>query len=534
MNLFDRIRKIFRPAPVQPRQSRPRRKRKAATQSAGSGRRMYSAARIDRLTGSWLSSNTSADSEIFSSLASLRGRSRALVRDSAYAKRAKQIIQNNVVGGGIGLQAMVMTTRETPNERINDDIEAQFREWARATNCHTGGTLHFSDFERACIGEVFEAGEVFIRKHRRPFGDSRVPLALELIEAERVIEEALPSVAVPNVVRFGVECDRYRRPIAYWIRELHPGETRLTAFQSDNVERVPADQIIHLHIVERWPQTRGVPWLHAVARRLNDMDGYAEAEIVAARGAASYMATIESPFEVGQEISSESKEREAVLEPGLIQRLAPGEKMNPWAPNRPNTAMDPFMRMMLREVAAGAGCSYESLSRDYSQSNYSSSRLALLDDRDLWRMLQLWFIRALREELHREWLQQAVLARAIETIPVEQYALNPEKFQAAQYKPRGWGWVDPTKEVEAYKEAIKANLTTATHVIAQTGDGRDVYDVMQERQRELKLQKELGLIADTDPELLKQPQATNKPVQGGADEMRPPEDDDKEPPRFVN
>ena len=44
-------------------------------------------------------------------------------------------------------------------------------------------------------------------------------------------------------------------------------------------------------------------------------------------------------------------------------------------------------------LAAGCGPSYESLSRDYSQSNYSSSRLSLLDDRDLWRVLQQWWLR---------------------------------------------------------------------------------------------------------------------------------------------
>jgi len=39
------------------------------------------------------------------------------------------------------------------------------------------------------MGEVFEAGEVFIRKHYTRFGDSRVPLALEVIEPERLATE---------------------------------------------------------------------------------------------------------------------------------------------------------------------------------------------------------------------------------------------------------------------------------------------------------------------------------------------------------
>jgi hypothetical protein len=39
----------------------------------------------------------------------------------------------------------------------------------------------------------------------------------------------------------------------------------------------------------------------------------------------------------------------------------------------------------------------------------------------------------------------------------------------------------------AYKEAIKAGLTTNAHVIAQTGDGRDLEDVLNDRRRELTM-----------------------------------------------
>jgi lambda family phage portal protein len=227
------------------------------------------------------------------------------------------------------------------------------------------------------------------------------------------------------------------------------------------------------------------------------MDGYSEAEIIAARGAASYMATIETPDDVGEK--KEDGTTEVLLEPGLAMRLNPGEKLNFVSPNRPNTNMDPFMRLMLREVASGVGVSYESLSRDYSQSNYSSSRLALIDDRELWRLLQRWFIRSVREPLHREWLQQAVLARAIPEINVAEYAGNPSKFEAACFKPRGWSWIDPAKEVEAYKEAIKAGFMTVADVIALTGNGADIEDVLEGRRRELDLMAEKDLAFDTDP-----------------------------------
>ncbi len=212
-------------------------------------------------------------------------------------------------------------------------------------------------------------------------------------------------------MRLGIEVDRFGAPVAYLIRTLHPGELRLTPEQTDKIERIPAEFIIHNRIIDRWPQTRGIPWMHAAARKLNDMDGLTEAEITAARAAACYMGFIESPegeSEFGTTQEDGSKQLE--LEPAVVERLDPGEKFTYAAPNRPNSQLDPFMRMMLREVAAGTGSSYESLSRDYSQSNYSSSRLALIDDRDLWRTLQRWFIRDVRTPIHKDWLRQAVLS----------------------------------------------------------------------------------------------------------------------------
>ncbi len=484
---------------------------------------MYAMARAGRTTSGWGTQTTSEDNELSSSLRSARDRSRQLIRDAAYAKRAKVIVQNNVVGAGIGMQAKVESSRGHLHDRVNDGIESAWERWSCAESCHTGGALHFADLERQLVGQVFDAGEIFVRVHPARFGDSQVPLALEIIEPERIADEFQPLPVAANAkVRMGIEVDPFGRPIAYWIRNTHPGDLRPSAQFTTSIERVPAEQILHLRIIDRWPQTRAIPWMHAAARKLNDMDGLTEAEITAARGAACYMGFIESPdgeTDFGQEQPDGSMQTE--LEPAVIDRLAPGEKFTFAAPNRPNSQLDPFMRMMLREVAAGVGCSYESLSRDYSQSNYSSSRLALLDDRDLWRMLQRWFIRNFRQVIHRRWLQQAVLARAISAIHIEEYAVNPEKFEAVCFKPRGWSWIDPTKEVEAYEKAIRNGFTTVSAVIAQTADGRDLEDVLKERTQELTMMAEEGLVFDTDPSTVKTVEATPP-----ANEGEPPTETD--------
>lgn len=479
-------------------------KNSAPRKSVNHGQRMYAAAIPNRLNQGFPGYKGSADSELVTSLQNLRARSRQLVRDAAFAKNAKRIITNNVVGTGVRLQALVANSRGGLNERVNDDIEETWSEWCKADSCHTGGTLHFHDLERMAIGQVFEAGEVFIRLHRRSFGKSQVPLALEVIEAERIVDGyAQPGqISSKSAARMGIEVDEFCRPIAYWVRGLHPGDIRLNSQATDRAERVPASDILHLKIVDRWPQTRGEPWMHAVAAKLNDMNGYSEAEIIAARGAANYLGTIESP-EAATSLGEAQPDGTTQMptEPGTWLKMLPGEKAQFISPNRPNSALDPFMRFMLREIAAGTGVSYESLSRDYSQSNYSSTRLALLDDRDVWRALQQWFIRSFRTPLHEQWMVAAALGKAFAAVSATDYFVDMDKFNAAIFRPRGWSWIDPTKEVAAYKDAVKAGFTTTGDVIAATSGGQDLEDIMRTRQDELAYMQELGLYFDTSPEV---------------------------------
>jgi lambda family phage portal protein len=462
--------------------------------------RMYASAR-SKTVGNWTLQTASADSEIHSSLTQLRARSRQLVRDSAYAKRARAVVVNNVIGAGMGLQAKVNNSRKLMHSAANDGIEAAFEKWSRAEFCHTGGVLNFADIEQVSMGEVFEAGEIFVRMHFSKFGGSDVPFALEVIESERVPHDTQPLETGANRTRMGVELDEFFRPLAYWIRDRHPGDNFYpTPAQTNVVRRIPAEEIIHLRVVDRWPQTRGVPWMNATTRKLSDMDGYTEAEITAARAAANYLGWEENPDLFDPDVERQADGTyETTLTPGTILRPRPGSKLNFYSPNRPNSALDPFMRHMLREFAAGTGVSYETISRDYSQSNYSSSRLAMLDDRDLWKVIQQWFIRSFRERVHRAWLRQAVMARAVAGVSLEEYAVNPEKFEAMKCKPRGWSWIDPTKEVQAYKEAVRNGFTSNTAVVAMSADGRDIDDVLEERADELEKMAALGLVFDTDP-----------------------------------
>jgi len=461
-------------------------------------KRMFAAARPSRLNDGWSTLTTSADHESVSSLTALRSRSRALIRDNAHAKRAQSIVVNNVIGQGIGLQANITNNRARLLNEVNDDIERAWLEWCRAENCHTGGSLAFPDLERLLLAEVFEAGDVLVRIHRT----GSTPFSLEIIEAERLAEEWEAPNHNGNIVRQGVEVNDQFRPVAYWLHAHHPGDPR-RQLTPDRLIRVPAADIFHLRTVSRWPQVRGVPWMHAAMQRLNQLGEFQEAAVVAARiGAEKVMVLKETEDgrlveSVGEQENDGSMSWNSSR--GQVDILPSGTDIADWTPNYPDTNYDPFVRAALRDIAAAFGVSYESLSRDYSQSNYSSSRLSLLDDRDGWRVLQQWYIRAFRDRLHREWLQAAVLSRAIQKISVPDYVMRTSYYESVAYKPRGWSWVDPTKEVNAYKEAERAGYITKSDIISQTSS-RDLEDVVRERRRELDMLADADLTTDTDPQ----------------------------------
>lgn len=472
----------------------------AAAPAVQTQERLYAGAEVGRLTADWNPINTSADAELVTSMRLLRGRCRQLVRDNEHAKNALRIIGNNIIGSGIGMQALVKTASGKLVSRINDDIESAWQSWCAAESCHSAARLSFADLEQVAIKSIARDGEVLIRKVKKAFGkDNKIPFALEIIEADRLVDVYSQATApgTGNRIRMGVEIDDWDRPVAYWLYPVHPGDYQFSTFVASRYLRVPADEMIQLYLIDRWPQTRGEPWFHTALKRLNNMGGYEEAEIVAARASASIMGLITSP-ETPEPDDIEGGERLTDLTPGTVHHLQPGEQFTGFAPTRPNASLEPFMRHMLRAVAAGVGCSYESLSRDYSQSNYSSSRLALLDDRDLWRMVQGWFIRNFRAQIHREWLEAAVLAGELSSI--RDFFDNRRKYtDAVRFKPRGWSWIDPTKEVGAYKEAVRCGFMTVADVISQTAAGADPEDSFKARREELDLMAELDLVFDTDP-----------------------------------
>lgn len=474
--------------------------------------RKYDGATRGRSHADWQAVGTSANSEVFGSLATLRNRSRDLCRNDDYARAILRNILKNVVYTGIGFQAQVKQLKNSKknDNNINNAIEAAWKYWSRKQYCDVTGQSSFNELQEIVFKSYLESGEVFIRKIKQSFGESQIPFALEIIESDQVAEDYNSTSLDGNQIIMGIELNNWNRPVAYWVYENHPGDFWFggqnvggkTTANSRNLVRIPAAEIIHLFKKERPGQVRGVPILYSTINRLRHLYKLEQAELVATRAAANYMGIITTPYadlieepqtdEHGNLIEQEQKP-EITLAPGTVKYLSEGEDFKSFTPNRPNSAFEGFHRSQLRASAVGTGVSFEAASGDYSQSNYSSSRLSLLDARDVWGMMQQWFIDNFLVEVCQCWLEQAVLSNYLN---FPDYEVRPERYQTIRWTARGWSWVDPHKEISATIAAIKSGLTTVTKEVAKQGE--DFEENIKQIAREKEILDQYGITLTFD------------------------------------
>jgi capsid protein len=82
-------------------------------------------------------------------------------------------------------------------------------------------------------------------------------------------------------------------------------------------------------------------------------------------------------------------------------------------------------------------------------------------------------------------------------LPFQDFELRPERYDSPRWLTRGWSWVDPLKEVKAYREAEQAGYLTKAQIIAQSGGG-DFDDNVAEIAREQEVAGSAGVMLDKD------------------------------------
>jgi lambda family phage portal protein len=472
MSLIDKIIGVF-----SPRAEFERTKYRTAAKILGEhyGERKFDGASRGRRTSGWQATGTSANAELLGALGILRARSRDLTRNNTYARQAVyRLIPNNVVGTGIVPAPLV------EGKVASKRLKKAWRSWGEKVRCDFDGKNTFYGLQRLVMRSVAESGDVIVRKRRI---NAEFPIQLQVCEGDHLdTMKTYDRIEGGGYIEQGIEFDANGRRVAYWLYDVHPGENSVRS--SLTSRRIPASEVLHIYYQERPGQNRGVPWLVASMLKAKDIDEFEQAEIVRQKIAACFAAFVTDAG--GDSLNAMSKDevdQAERIEPGMIEYLPAGKQVS-FANPTGKEGYEPFMRNSTRAVASGIGVTYEGMTGDLSNVNFSSGRMGWLEFQ---RTLNDWQDMIINQfcEGAWAWFNEALIiaGQARETIETD------------WTKPRR-EMIDPVKETKAEVAMVRAGMKSWSEMVRQQGQDPD--DVLEELSSDMKKIKAAELILDVD------------------------------------
>jgi lambda family phage portal protein len=301
----------------------------------------------------------------------------------------------------------------------------------------------------------------------------------------------------PSIVD-GVELDQWGAPAAYWLATpgpASPGIYEPSILLSPQFTRVPArighrPGCFHLFRYQEEEQVRGESMLRPginLFRHLSDsLDNELLAQVVTssmamfiARDTGTELPNLITEFDGGNGEKIYHQE----IAPGSIVYGNDGEKPHMLETSRPSPNWASFCEFVLRAMAASIDMPYEVLSKDFSKTNYSSARAALLEAWRVFTHYRTWLDRHYCQPIWSMVIEEAWLNGRLK-FP----AAAPDFYDAAGvYTKAAWigpskGYVDPVKEINSTIAALDKRLMTYSEALAERG--RDFDEVMDEREEE--------------------------------------------------
>jgi len=470
----------------------------------------------------WWPVRAPADIDVIPDLGTLVARARDLDRNNGVAAGSFQSLDDNVVGIGLRLSPFpdyrALGRDINWSEEWSRNVESLWKAWADGTSCDAAGVQSFHDMTQLVFRSVLENGEalalpMWLERAATPFRT-----CVQLIDTDRLVNPGSTLWFTKNL-RGGVELDDYGRPVAYYIQQIPDNLTFLvyTPFigSAINWVRVPAEttwgrkRVIHAFQKLRVDQNRGVPILAPVIEQFRMLDAYQRTELQSSIVNALVAGVIETPMDPGgiaemmngnaKDYLTAKNEYRVELEGGTFIPLYPGDKLTPFTPMRPPGTFPAFVETVLRQIGTAVGMPYELILKDFSKTNYSSARAALLE---AWRFFitrRAWLAMHWAQPVYELWLEEAVNSGLIDA---PDYYAQQQYYARAKWIGPGRGWIDPTKEAEAAILRMQGMLSTLEIECAE--QGLDWNEVLEQRAIEQARMKELNL----EPPPLLQPKVT--------------------------
>lgn len=418
-------------------------------------RTFYDAGRLDRING-WYDGLSSAEYTDRNERDIIRSRARSLERNDDTTQSIVKAFRRNVVGKGYALQA------RTDNKELNKQIEDAWKEWVKAKNCDISAQQSFTEILRMAITrKKIDGGMLIVKKYAKDY--SIVPLKLQCLEVDELDSDVIEPKYKGNIVAGGIEFDRNRVPVGYYIR-------RYSAEGDKEISPVfiKASDVIFYYSKNRPSQVREISDL---ASSIPDIDGtkeFLDAARVKERTEACFSVFVKKPTNPlsGRGSQTGGSYKHKSLAPGMIYELNPGDEVQTVNPSGSAIEVTNFLKMEQGRIAAGQGLSYECASRDMSKTNYSSARQGSIEDEGTFAEEFELLKEKVMDEVYESFVISGVLCGLF---PIPDFWEQKRKYLDCQWVGAPKKWIDPMKEAKATQVAVMSGIKSYKQICAENG-----------------------------------------------------------------
>jgi lambda family phage portal protein len=376
----------------------------------------------------------------------LRSRASYLALNNPWLSQAVANWTGALVGPGI------TPASKHPDAATRKALNRYFADWSKRADSE--GRTDFAGLQVAIADSMVKAGEAVALINETADGPRLRILPPELLDESKTVE-----LSEGLAIFSGVELDATGRRAAYWIIPERPGKVWQTYAPSVRIE---AESVLHVFKPLAPGQLRGVSWLAPVILPASDFDKLCDALLKGAQVAAMHAGFITDLNGTGEPFDGETPS----LEPGALIRLPNGTDIKFNSPQQAQQVGE-FLKLNLRQLAAGLGLPDHMLSGDLTGANYSSLRAGLLPFRQ--RVEALQYTVLVPQFLAPVW--RAVILHGILSgdLDAPDFESNPEAYLQAEWLPPRPLQVDPLKDISATKAELEAGLTSRRKAVAERG-----------------------------------------------------------------
>jgi lambda family phage portal protein len=368
-----------------------------------------------------------------------------------------------------------------------------------------GSRLTIAGLQQLACRTWVKDGEFLSRIRGRQKADmpGLPPIMIEPLDAGQLPVEKTEQVGNGlNRIIGSVEIDALGEVAAYHVLNEAPGSLFSVTAGAYTTQRIVAAQMIHLFRQEDAGQLRGISLLAPIVKSIYLHDQYHEAVQVGAAVANDMSIVVNrrdvddggvgdgGPLPPSQardasgnpEVDDEGR---PVFEmgPGLVYQASPDETITVNKPTAPQGVSD-YVRVVLKEIAAGVGLSYYTLTGDMSDASFSQAKLGLLEQGAVIACLrEQTYIPGFLAPLWKAWIDAGILNGI--------FPNDPRLYDVTWSKPKTRS-ADELQDAKSNLLRLQMGLTTPTAVVEANGD--DLDDILAQFKKDREAMEDAGVV----------------------------------------